>query len=359
MVMAELPRPRDTFILIRGQYDRRGKKVTAKVPAVFAPLPKDRPANRLALARWIADAKNPLTARVAVNRYWEQLFGSGIVRSSDNFGTQAEWPSHLELLDWLATEFVELRWDTKAMLKTIVTSSTYRQSCAGTPALRERDPDNRLLARGPRFRLQAEMIRDQALAISGLLVEQVGGPSVRPYQPKDVWDEVNVYGNLRNYRHDQGANLYRRTMYTIWKRTAAPPALMMFDAPGREVCTVKRPRTNTPLQALVLLNDVTYVEASRVLAERMMLEGGSTPAQRIAHAFRRATARRPSAVEEKILLAGFQRRLAAYRADVPAAKRLIHQGESKPSSRLDPAELAAYTLTASVILNLDETITKE
>ena len=359
MVMEEMPQPRDCFVLVRGQYDKHGEKVTARLPAALPPLPAGQPPNRLGLARWLVDPAHPLTARVQVNRYWELLFGMGIVKSSENFGLQSQYPSHPELLDWLATEYIRLRWDTKAILKTIVLSATYRQSSQATPQAVERDPENRLLARGPRFRLPAEMVRDNALAISGLLVHKIGGRSVRPYQPRGIWDELAVHGNLRNYQHDQGEGLYRRSMYTIWKRTTAPPNLIMFDMPGRELCAVKRCRTNTPLQALSLLNEETYVEAARVLAQQMLHAGGSTPEQRIALAFRRATARWPDAHERQTLAAGLQRNLARFRAHPETAKQLIAIGESPADSQFDPTELAAYTLTANVILNLDETITKE
>ncbi len=359
MVMEEMRQPRDAFILIRGQYDKHGDKVTAGVPAALPPLPAGAPANRLGLARWIVDPANPLTARVTVNRFWEMLFGVGIVKSSENFGVQAEWPSNLDLLDWLATEFIRDQWDMKRLQKTIVMSATYRQSSRVTPALMERDPENRLLARGPRLRLQAEMIRDNALAISGLLVEKLGGPSVRPYQPEGVWDETNVYGNLRHYKHDQGDNLYRRSLYTIWKRTAAPPDMTLFDMPSRELCVVRRSRTNTPLQALTLLNEVTYVEAARGLAQLIIRSGGKTPAERIAYAFQRATGRQPTAKEAAILSGGLERQLVRFRGDAAAAKQLLSVGDLKTEPNLDPAELAAYTLTANVILNLDETITKE
>jgi len=359
MVMEEMPKPRDAFILIRGQYDQHGEKVLPGVPAALNPLPAGAPTNRLGLARWIVDPANPLTARVAVNRFWEMYFGVGIVKSSENFGVQAEWPSNMELLDWLATEFVADGWDMKAIQKKILMSATYRQSSAVTPALLERDPENRLLARGPRFRLQAEMIRDNALAVGGLLIEKLGGPSVRPYQPKGVWDETNVYGNLRNYKHDTGDSLYRRSMYTIWKRTAAPPDMTMFDMPSRELCTVKRARTNTPLQALSLLNEITYVEAARGLAERMMHDGGDTAQKRIAFGFRLATGRLPSEREMKTLSDSFAPVEERFRANPDAAKRLVAIGDSKSDPKLDVPDLAAYTLTASVILNLDETITKE
>ena len=359
MVMQEMAKPRDAFILKRGEYDKPGEKVTMGVPAALPPLPAGAPLNRLGLAQWMIDPQHPLTARVAVNRMWEKFFGTGLVKTSENFGSQAEWPSNIELLDWLATEFIRLKWDVKAFQKMLVTSAAYRQSSRLTPGLIEADPENRLLARGPRFRLPAETIRDQALAISGLLIERVGGPSVRPYMPKGVWDETNVYGDLRNYQQAKDDGLYRRTLYTIWKRTAAPPTMVLFDAPSREICQVKRGRTNTPLQALALLNEVTYVEAARKLAERMILEGGATPAERIRYGFVRATGRPPTDAELAVLTRGLDRRLAEYRAKPDAAKQLIALGEAKADAKIDPAELAATTLTANVLLNLDETVTKE
>ena len=242
---------------------------------------------------------------------------------------------------------------------TLVMSAAYRQSSKVTPELVARDPENRLLARGPRFRLPAEMIRDQALAASGLLVEKIGGPSVRPYMPEGVWDETSRYGDLRGYKHDTGEGLHRRTLYTIWKRTAAPPTMLLFDSPTRELCTVKRSRTNTPLQALALLNEITYVEAARALAQRMLTEGGTTPADRIAHGFRRVTGRVPDRADLAVLTDGLEKRLAKYRIDADAAKALLAQGEFKPDAQLNAAELAAYTVTANVLLNLDEVITRE
>jgi hypothetical protein len=294
-----------------------------------------------------------------VNRLWEQFFGIGLVKSTDNFGAQGEPPSHPELLDWLATELVRLGWDTRAIQRAIVTSAAYRQSSRVTPELLRKDPENRLISRGPRFRLPAEMIRDNALAIAGLLVDRLGGPSVRPYMPEGIWDETQVYGNLRNYKHDKGDGLYRRTMYTIWKRTSAPPTLLLFDTPPREVCAVKRPRTNTPLQALALLNEVTFVEAARALAERMMREGGTTAEEQIAFAFRLAVARRPTKDEVAVLASGLKRRVERFRKDPKAAQKLLAFGEYRHDPRLDLAELAARTMTASVLLNLDETVTKE
>ncbi|MGI9240679.1 MAG: PSD1 and planctomycete cytochrome C domain-containing protein [Verrucomicrobiales bacterium] len=359
MVMREMPKPRDAFILDRGEYDKPTEKVTAGLPAAFPPMPDGEAMNRLGLARWISSPDNPLTARVQVNRYWEMLFGTGLVASSENFGTQAEWPSHPELLDWLATEFVELGWDTKALLKTIVMSKTYQQGSETDPEKTQADPYNRLLSRGPRFRIQAELVRDQALYVSGLLQEKLGGPSVRPYQPDGIWNEFNFYGNLRNYKHDKGDDLYRRSLYTIWKRTAAPPGMTLFDMPSRETCTVKRSRTNTPLQALALLNEITYVEAARALAEDMVGNGGDTVAEQITYGFRKATCRQPSASELATLTDGYARRLARYQEDPDAATRLINQGESKPDPTIDAARLAATTTTASILLNLDETITKE
>ncbi len=297
MVMDEMPTPRECHVLIRGQYDHPGELVTAHLPAALGKLPPGAPNNRLGLALWIASADNPLTARVAVNRFWEKFFGTGIVETSEDFGVRAEFPSHPELLDWLATEFMRQKWDMKAIQKEMVMSATYRQSSKATPEQWRRDPANRLLAHGPRFRLPAEMIRDQALAVSDLLVEKVGGPSVRPPQPDGIWDELSVYGNLRNYKADNGDNRYRRSLYTIWKRTAAPPLMSLFDVPGRDTCRVRRARTDTPLQALALLNDETFVEASRVLAQKMLTEGGATPSARIIYAFRRAVGRRPTAAE--------------------------------------------------------------
>jgi mono/diheme cytochrome c family protein len=373
MVMQEMPKPRDTFILVRGQYDKKGEKVTSGVPSFLPPLPTDAPPNRLGLARWLVDLGNPLTARVIVNRYWQLFFGTGLVKTAEDFGSQGDMPSHPELLDWLAVEFmapstapagsgVKTPWDIKAFLKLLVTSATYRQSSAVSPELREKDPENRLLARGPRHRLQAEFIRDQALAVSGLLNREIGGRSVSPYQPSGLWEELMSREDGKNwtaqtYVQDHGKNLYRRTMYTFWKRTCPPPTLATFDAPDRETCTVRRARTNTPLQALVLMNDPTYVEASRKLAERMMTEA-KTAEQRIAFAFRLATARKPSEREIAVLRRVFETQFADYREDAKRALKLLAVGESKRNEKLDTAELAAWTIVASAILNLDETVTK-
>jgi hypothetical protein len=368
MIMKELPKPRDTFMLIRGQYDKRGEKVAAGVPASLPPLPRGAPANRLGLARWLVDRGQPLTARVIVNRYWQMFFGTGIVKTAEDFGSQGELPSHPQLLDWLAVEFMEPSgvgrgaWDIKGLLKLIVTSATYRQSSVSTPTLLAKDSENRLLARGPRLRLQAEFIRDQALAISGLLNEEIGGHSVSPYQPTGLWEELMSREDGKNftaqtYEQSHGKDLYRRTMYTFWKRTSPPPTLITFDAPDREICTVRRARTNTPLQALILMNDPTYMEASRKLAERIMMEAAGTE-QRITLAFRLATARRPKPGEIRVLGSIFVKEWQAYQKNGQAALKLLRVGESKRNENLDAAELAAWTTVVSMILNLDETVTK-
>ena len=354
MVMQELPEPRPAHILIRGEYDKRGEPVSAGIPASLPSLPEGVPNNRLGLARWLVDADNPLTARVAVNRIWQQLFGTGLVKTVDDFGVQGEWPSHPDLLDWLAVEF-QTTWDTKRLIRLIVTSASYRQSSRATPEILQRDPENRLLARGPRFRLSAEMVRDQALAASGLLVERLGGPSVKPYQPEGLWKDLAGL----DYEADHGDALYRRSLYTYWKRTIAPPAMMTFDAAGRETCIVKESRTNTPLQALNLMNDVTYVEASRFIAERMLKDGGKTAADRIRHAFLLVLGRAPQADESKVLAASYERHLAHYKSNPTAADALTKIGERPRTETLDVSELAACTAVAGLILNLDEAIMRE
>jgi len=355
MVMEEMPTPRPTHVLQRGQYDRPGEQVTADVPSCLPPLPADAPRTRLALARWLVDPSNPLVARVAVNRFWQSYFGVGLVKTSEDFGCQGEPPSHPELLDWLATEFVRLGWDIKALQRLIVTSATYRQSSQGTAADWQHDPDNRWLARGPRVRLAAETIRDQALAASGLLVEQLGGPSVKPYQPAGLWKEL---ATDTEYAEETGPSLYRRSLYTYRKRTVSSPTMAVFDAPSRETCSVRPPRTNTPLQALTLLNDVTFVEAARVLAERAMREGGSSADERISLMFRLVLARQPSQDELRVLNAALDRHLAQYRRDPQAASELGAVGHAPRAAEFDVTEIAAYTVLASLVLNLDEAITK-
>jgi Protein of unknown function (DUF1553)/Protein of unknown function (DUF1549)/Concanavalin A-like lectin/glucanases superfamily/Planctomycete cytochrome C len=355
MVMAEMPTPRDAHILIRGEYDKKGAKVAPAAPAVLPPLPAGLPNNRLGLAVWLVAPDNPLTARVTVNRFWQQMFGTGLVRTVEDFGAQGDWPSHPELLDWLAVEFRDGGWDVKALLRTIVTSAAYRQSSKLTPALKDRDPENRLLARGPRLRLSAEMIRDQALFASGLLVDKIGGPSVRPYQPAGLVKELH---GTDDDVQDHGPNLYRRSLYTHWKRTVAPPGLMTFDAANRETCVVRQTRTNTPLQSLTLMNDVTFVEAARALAERA-LKAKAAPEARLTLAFRFVASRSPQPAELKMLLAALQQHEANYRAHPQAAAALLAAGEFPRDESLDRAEVAAYTAIANLLLNLDEVINKE
>ncbi len=361
MVMSEMETPRETHVLMRGDYRNHGEIVTPGVPSRLPPLPPGAPRNRLGLAQWLVDPSHPLTSRVAVNRYWQMYFGHGIVKTAEDFGSQGEVPTHPQLLDWLATEFVRSGWDVKHMQRLIVTSAAYRQSSKVTPELVEKDPENRLLARGPRFRLPAETVRDNALAISGLLNEEVGGPSVSPYQPKGLWEEM-AFGDVfsaQKYVQSTGKDLYRRSMYTFWKRTVPPPSLATFDAPDREKCTARRALTNTPLQALILLNDPTYVEAARALAEQAMNEAGHDPIKRIQFAFRKATGRKPIAAEVDLLNHLAQEQTVVYRRDPAAAKKLLGVGESSYSKKCDRAELATWTMVASSILNLDETITKE
>jgi hypothetical protein len=352
MIMKEDAAPHETHLLIRGAYDRPGEKVTPGVPAALPSLRPDAPNNRLGLARWMVDPSNPLVARVAVNRYWQMYFGTGLVKTVEDFGSQGEWPSNPELLDWLATEFVRTGWDVKAMQKTIVTSATYRQSSRVTPELLRKDPENRLLARGPRVRLAAEEVRDQALAISGLLVEKVGGPSVKPYQPPGLWKELT---GGEDYHPDTGEGLHRRSLYTFWKRTAPPPMMMNFDAAGRETCVVREVRTDTPLQALNLMNDLEFVEAARGLAQRMAREGGATPEARIAYAFELATARAPKAREAEILRSSFQYYRDAFQSDPASVGKYL----SGPAADEKATDLAAYTTVAGIILNLDAVVTKE
>jgi len=358
MVMKELPKPRDAFVLLRGEYDKIGPKVERALFRALPPMPAGEPNNRLGFARWLTSGTHPLTGRIWVNRAWERLFGIGIVKTSENFGSQAEWPSNPELLDWLAVEFVDRKWDMKAMYKLIMMSSAYRRSAAVTPVMLEKDPDNRLLARGPRFRLPAEVIRDQALWTAGLLVDKHGGPSVKPYMPEAVWDETSVYGDMRNYKADMGEGLWRRSLYTIWKRTAAPPTMLLFDSAGREVCTVKRSRSNTPMQALSLLNEVTFVEAARKLAEQAMRQPGDLEAK-LAWTFRKVVRRDATGDELAVLRKGLEKRLTTYALDPSLAPKLLAQGVSPAATDLDRNQLAAWTTTANILLNLDETVTRE
>jgi hypothetical protein len=358
MITRDRAMPRPTHVLARGQYDHPGAEVAPGVPAVLPPLPPGAPPNRLGLARWLTAPENPLTARVTVNRLWQQVFGRGLVDTPEDFGTRGSFPTHPELLDELALDFVAGGWDVKALLRRLVTSAAYREASAAPEEQRARDPLNRLLARGARYRLDAEELRDQALLVSGLLSEEVGGPSVRPYQPGDLW-KVVAYptSNTASFVQDTGSKLDRRSLYTFWKRTAPPPSMALFDAPTRESCAVRRARTNTPLQALALMNDVQLVEAARVLAGRLLLEEGDDDA-RLVRGFRAVTARRPDEGELDVLRRTLAGHRAAYAADPAAAAALIEVGDSDPEARVAPQELAAWTMLANLLLNLDETLTK-
>lgn len=360
LVFRERKEIREAFDLKRGQYDQKGDKVTRKTPAQFPQMAAEWPVNRLGLAKWLVAPNHPLTARVAVNRFWQQLFGVGIVETSEDFGNQGSAPVHPELLDWLAVDFQEHHWDVKRFMKQLLMSATYRQSSNVTPALYQKDPKNRLLARGPRFRLDAETLRDQALAVSGLLVPTVGGPSVKPPQPDGLWHAVGYSGsNTVRFKKDSGPDkVFRRGLYTFWKRTSPPPEMTTFDAPSREACTTRRERTNTPLQALLLLNDPQYLEAARALGQRMMKEGGKSPEERIQFAYTLATAKPMAPEDLKLTLSTFQDMLKHYQSDQKAATELIAVGESKPDATLNPQELAAWTMVANLILNLDEVLSK-
>ena len=358
MIMTDQPKPRETFVLMRGQYDSPSdQKVEPGTPSALPAMPDDFPANRLGMAKWLFAPEHPLTSRVTVNRYWQMLFGTGLVTTPQDFGSQGEYPTHPELLDWLAVDFRENGWDVQRFLKQIVMSHTYRQTSRVTPDLLKQDPENVLLARSPRFRLQSEFIRDNALSISGMLNEKMGGPGVKPYQPPGLWAEVGLSGKPL-FKPDEGEKLYRRSLYTYWKRSAPPPNMQIFDAPTREKCTINRPRTNTPLQALVMLNDLQFVEASRQIAARMMGEGRVLPAERLEQGFLLTVARPPSATEKSVLMQLYQQSLKHFRENSEAAQQLLSLGESKNPEGLDPVEHAAWTIVASTLLNMDESLTR-
>ena len=352
------------FLLYRGEYDQRRDKVKPATPEALPAMPASLPRNRLGLAKWLLMPEHPLTARVTVNRFWQELFGQGIVQSAGDFGIMGELPSHPELLDWLAVEFREGKgiggaWNIKGFFKMLVMSSTYRQSAVITPEKKARDPKNILLARGPRFRMDAEMLRDYALATSGLLVKKIGGPSVKPYQPDGVWEAVAMIGsNTRDYRRDTGENLYRRSMYTFWKRAAPPASMEIFNAPNRETCVVRRERTNTPLQALVTLNDVQFVEAARNLAQKVLLEGGTTDYSRMNYLTERLLSRRLTLKERLVAEMALDDLKVHYEANTSDARALITTGESVPSPTLHPSRLAAWTMLVNQMLNLDEVLNK-
>ena len=358
--------PPGAFVLYRGDYDKRRDPVKADTPKSMPPLPSDVPRNRLGLAKWLVSPDHPLTTRVTVNRFWQEVFGTGLVRTSGDFGIAGELPSHPELLDWLAIEFREATlccqdptpWDVKHFFRLLVTSATYRQAATATPEKLEKDRDNRLMSRGPRFRMDAEMIRDYALSASGLLVRKLGGASVRPYQPDGVWEAVAMPGsNTRDYRRDTGESLYRRSMYTFWKRSAPPASMEVLNAPSRETCTVRRDRTNTPLAALLTLNDVQFVEAARVLAEKT-LAADSSDAKRLDFLAKRLLARPFRTAELADRDRHAENLREHYKAKPDEAKKLIAFGESKADPKLDASELAAWTMLANQLLNLDEVLNK-
>jgi hypothetical protein len=357
MVMGNREKMKDTFMLVRGEYNNPGEKVSPGIPSALFPTKPQADQNRLALAKWLVDPDHPLTSRVIVNHYWQQFFGTGIVKTPEDFGSQGEWPSHPELLDWLAKEFVESGWDIKHMHKLIVTSATYRQDSMILPSLLEQDSGNRSLSYFPRMRLEAEAIRDVAMAASGLLDTSIGGESIYPYQPPGLWEQVAFQGT-RKWNQSEGEKNYRRGLYVYWRRSIPYASFVTFDAPSRETCTVKRPRTNTPLQALVLMNDPVYVEAACSFGLRIMTEGGDKLDERLRFAFRVALSRAPSDDELSELRQAFLVELSHFESDRPAANQLVHVGESSPPLETDICELAAWTIIGNILLNLDETITK-
>ena len=356
MIMHEMDEPRDTYLLERGQYNLPDKSqpLSPGVPNVLAPNLEIQPANRLELGTWLASPNNPLTSRVAVNRIWQQLFGTGLVKSSENFGTQGAHPTHPLLLDYLASDFMKHGWDIKRLIKSIVVSATYQQSSHVDSQLYKEDPENQLLARGPRVRLSGFALRDQALLASGLLVDNFGGPSVKPYMPPRIWRAISN----NTYKQDTGNSLYRRSVYTYWRRTIPPPTMMTFNAASREVCIVRTERTNTPLQALTLMNNTIFVEAARNLAERMLLSSNGAIEHRIELGFRTVLARRATDDELALLTDLYQQMQVRFNKEPERATKLLATGESKHSDRLNDSELAAMTIVASTILNLDEAVVK-
>jgi len=358
-VMNEKEQEPVAYVLYRGDYDKRRDKVSPGTPQFLPDLGEDVPRNRLSFAKWLVRSDHPLTARVAVNRMWQELFGDGIVRTAGDFGITGELPSNQALLDWLAVEFRESGWNVKHMYKLMVMSATYRQAAVATPEKLAKDPSNRLLAHGPRFRMDAEMIRDYALSASGLLSEKIGGPSVKPYQPENLWEVVGMPdSDTRHFKQDAGERLYRRSLYTFWKRMSPPPSLEVMNAPSREVCTVRRERTDTPLQALATLNDTQFVECARKLAERTLHEGGDSESERLDYMARRVLARPLRDEERKVVEDEFSSLKEHYKSASPEAEALIKVGASKSDPKLDSALLAAYTMVANQMLNLDEVLNK-
>jgi mono/diheme cytochrome c family protein len=358
-VMEERPEAPKAYVLYRGEYDKRRDEVSAATPSSLPPFPSDLPHNRLGFAKWLLLPENPLTARVTVNRLWQEIFGTGIVRTTEDFGIMGESPSHPELLDWLAVDFRESGWNVKRLLRNIVTSAAYRQNAASTPAKLEKDVANRFLSRGPRFRMDAEMIRDNALAVSGLLVEKIGGPSVKPYQPPGVWEVVGMAeGDTRHYVQDTGEKLYRRSIYTFWKRAAPPASMDILNAPTRETCTVRRERTDTPLQALVTMNDPQFIEAARTLAQNAIKAASKQDKARIDWIARRVLSRPLSSAEMDITQSAVADLRAYYRSSPADAAKLLEVGDSKRDASFDPAEHAAWTMLTNQLMNLDEVLNK-
>jgi hypothetical protein len=355
-VMVEKQDPPFAHVLYRGMYDQPRERVTPDVPGVLPPMAPDLPRNRLGLAKWLVAPENPLLARVTVNRFWQEIFGTGIVRTAEDFGSQGEAPSHPELLDWLAVEFRESGWDIKHMFKLFVMSATYRQEGVTSPEKLQKDPQNRLLAHGPRFRMDGEEVRDLALSASGLLNPKIGGPSVRPYQPSNVWETVAMKeSDTQQYFQQHGGNLYRRSLYTFWKRSAPPPSLELFNASTRELCTVRRERTNTPLQALVVMDDPQFVEAARNLAQHA-LEASRDSDARLDYMTSRVLSRTFAANERDVIKRELKDLLRHYDSNLTEAKKLLAVGESKADARLSAPEFAAWTMIASSLFNLDEAL---
>jgi hypothetical protein len=360
-VFNDLPKMRESFVMLRGAYDKPGDKVDRGTPAFLPPLEVEegQTPSRLDLAKWLMSKEHPLTARVAANRLWQQFFGTGLVKTHEDFGLQGEPPSHPELLDWLAAEYRDGGWDTRKIVRLIVTTDAFKRSGVVLPQQLARDPENRLLSRGPRIRLDAEQIRDQALFVSGLLVPTMGGRGVKPYQPDNIWEPVGFAGsNTRTYYRDSGEALYRRSLYTFLKRTAPPPFMSNFDAPNREQFCARRERSNTPLQALQLMNDVQHVEAARALAARALAASVVDDTGRIGWLFKTVLARAPEPGEVKLVADSLAAHRDRYKADATAAGKLIRIGDSEPPAHVEPAELAAWTLVANTVLNLDEALTR-
>jgi hypothetical protein len=364
LVMEELETPRQAYVFLRGLYKNRGEDVSPATPQALPPMAKDLPPNRLGLAKWLVSGQNPLVARVLVNRVWQQYFGLGLVRTAEDFGIRGELPTHPELLDYLATELVDGRWDLKKLHRRIVLSATYRQAATASKEKFERDPENRLLARGPRVRLTAEMVRDNALSVSGLLHEKIGGESVRPPQPENA-SNIGDFGS--GYRRDRGEKQYRRGLYVFWKRGSPYPSMLNFDSVKRDVCTVTRAATTTPLQALTLLNDPAFIECAKLLGQRMLrdreaigrardLTKPEEEAKRLAYGFRLCTSRPPTEREVAILRKLLDDQRAHFKADAAAAKKLLAVGDAKVDEKLDPAEAAAWACVGNALLNLDATI---